>query len=125
MISTRSERRSISVLFELTQKLSSGLSVRELLAAVPGAATELVGADTGSLMMLDKGGRYLMCRAAHQLSKREQEIVFRMGEGVAGWVAEHGAPALLPDAGADRRFKRVDQQTQICSLLSVPLVDKT
>ncbi len=123
---TRTERRVISVLFELTRKLSSGLSLNELLAAVPSAAAELTGAQSASLMMLDKSGRYLMCRAAVGLAKREQEIAFRMGEGVAGWVAEHGAPALVKQASADRRFKRMPtQQTEIRSMLSVPLADKS
>ncbi len=121
----RNERKVISVLFELTKRLNSGLSLNELLSAVPQAATELSGAATASLMMLDKSGRYLMCRAATGLTRREQEIAFRLGEGVAGWVAEHGAPALLRHPTADRRFKRVpNQKTSIASLLSVPLADK-
>jgi two-component sensor histidine kinase len=46
------------------------------------------------------------------------------GEGVAGWVARHGAPLNVPDTRVDaRHFKEIDQLTgvELRSILSVPL----
>jgi len=64
--------------------------------AVLVAAVELVGGNCGSLMMLDGKRERLRFAAAIGLDEaviaREGQ---RVGDGVAGWVAEHGEPVLL------------------------------
>jgi len=50
------------------------------------------------------------------------------GQGIAGWVAQHGKPLLITDAQADKRFNPdVDSMTgyQTRSVLCVPLMMKT
>jgi diguanylate cyclase (GGDEF)-like protein len=50
-----------------------------------------------------------------------------MGEGIAGWVAKHGEPLLVPDVYTDPRFaKRIDEMTkwQTHSIICLPLKSK-
>lgn len=119
-------RRVVSTLFHLTKVVNSGASLHALLAAVAEASPSLVGADSCSLMLLDESRTALLTKAASGLSADEEaNITFQIGEGVAGWVAEHAAPALIPEVESDSRFKRVgDQALAIASLLVVPLVTK-
>ena len=119
-------KRIFGVLFQLTKLVNSGASLPELLRAVAGSAVELVGADACSIMLLDEAHDELLCKASHGLAPEEEaEIRFKVGEGVAGWVVEHGAPALLGDVSSDPRFlKREGQLTVIESLLAVPLATR-
>ncbi|MFN7130940.1 MAG: GGDEF domain-containing protein [Myxococcales bacterium] len=119
-------KRIFSVLFGLTKVVNSGASLPELLKAVALSATDLVGANSCSIMLLDESRAELLSKAACGLSPEEEAgISFRMGEGLAGWVAEHGAPALVSDVENDPRFKRVDaQRTDIRSILVVPLATR-
>jgi diguanylate cyclase (GGDEF)-like protein len=50
-------------------------------------------------------------------------LSFQVGEGVAGWVVEHGESALIPDVSQDARFVNLPaNQTPIASMLCVPLL---
>ena len=88
------------------------------------AAIQLVNADTGSLMLLDRSRQHLSIRSAVGLP----EVVVanhharKIGEGVSGWVAEHGESLLLTgEAEDDDRFNRTIPDTGIRVSLSVPL----
>jgi len=75
-------------------------------------------------MLIDDQRRELIFKEAYGLPQAElDQIRFRMGEGIAGWVALNGKSASVPDVAKDRRFKTFpDQSTKIVSLLCVPLV---
>jgi diguanylate cyclase (GGDEF)-like protein len=125
-VSKGSYKRIFSVLFQITKVVNSGAPLQTLLEAVSSSSVDLVGADSCSIMLLDESRKELLINAASGLPEDEADAVtFRVGEGVAGWVAEHGAPALIPDAATDVRFKAVPgQKLVIASLLCVPLLTK-
>lgn len=82
-----------------------------------------LGVERCSLALLDAGGTALVTLAA--LSKQgriPRHTRFRLNEGVAGWVAQHREPLVIPDAGLDPRFKRLGH-TPVGSMVCVPLID--
>jgi len=81
-------------------------------------AIELLSADRGSIMLLDKTGGELCVRASRGL-KEPAEFSVRLGEGISGWVAKQGTPLVLNDAVAEERFKGIN--SNIVSALAVPL----
>lgn len=116
-------RRVVAVLFQLSKQVSAGGPLATLLKQIANAAAELVGGDRCSIMLLDDSGRYLLSKASHGLTADEEKVSFRVGEGIAGWVAEHGEPACVPDVTADRRFRRLpNTHRAIASMLCVPLL---
>lgn len=118
--------RIFGVLFQLTKLVNSGATLPELLRAVAASAVELVTAESCSIMLLDEERTELLSKASIGLpAGDEAEQRFRLGEGVAGWVAEKGVPALVSDAAADPRFVKLPGQlTPIESLLAVPLATR-
>ena len=119
-------KRIFGVLFQLTKLVNSGAGLPDLLGAVATHAVELVGGESCSILLLDEGHQELLCKASFGLRPEEEaEIRFKVGQGVAGWVAEHGVSARLGDATADSRFLKLPGQlTAIESLLAVPLVTR-
>lgn len=94
--------------------------------AVLGAALELVGADVGSLMIVHEGDTHLRIAAARGLPGSVVESTRQaIGEGVAGWVAEHGEPVLVSGrAEDDARFRNTvardaDLPVSLCAPLSL------
>ncbi|BCA79471.1 GAF domain-containing protein [Desulfuromonas sp. AOP6] len=87
-------------------------------------AAELLGVNTGSLMLNDALTGDLIISSALGL---DDEIIkktrIKLGEQIAGWVASEGEPLLIGDIESDPRFKRknIDNQYSSKSLLSVPL----
>lgn len=64
-----------------------------------------------------KGDKY----AAAQTRKGKRSRLIRIGEGIAGKVAENGKHLFVPDAAQDRRFKPLPRGVNVGSLLSLPL----
>jgi diguanylate cyclase (GGDEF)-like protein len=114
------------VLFEIGKAIGSDENVGTLLTVISELVTELVAADAVSIMFLDADRRKLLGKAAYGLARRDiSKISFRIGEGVAGWVAAEGKSARIDDVSVDSRFVQLaDSQTRIASLLCVPLLNR-
>lgn len=95
---------------------------RKLCVRVLEMALATSGGKSGSLMMLDASGRELRIVAAKGLSDviagRTRQ---RMGEGIAGLVAETGQPLLLQGRVGDNRFRGMGGRPEIGSSLVVPV----
>jgi len=75
----------------------------DLLARLAQTARSMLGAERGVLYLLDDATGELWTRAAVDGEIRETRVL--VGEGIAGWVAEHREVLNLADAAADYRFR--------------------
>jgi diguanylate cyclase (GGDEF)-like protein len=113
-----------AVLFEIGKLVGGDLDPGLLLSRIAELMCQLIGAKACSVMLLDADRRRLLAKAAYGLrTERMHTLSFAVGEGVAGWVMEHGEPALIPDVTRDPRFVVLPaNQTPIASMLCVPLL---
>jgi transcriptional regulator with GAF, ATPase, and Fis domain len=89
------------------------------------AALELVGGDCGSVMLLDEGGDYLVIASSMGLGEAVVAQTRRkIGEGIAGWVAEQREPVLLVgEARENEPFRDVvNREEDVHISISVPLL---
>ncbi|HEX6482366.1 MAG TPA: ATP-binding protein [Ktedonobacteraceae bacterium] len=87
-------------------------------------AGALLEVTSCSVALLDPAGTTLIPLAALQKHGRKpRHTRFRMGEGVAGWVAENREALIINDVSLDPRFKR-SGRTPIGSIACVPLIDR-
>lgn len=89
-----------------------------------GFVSELMGVDTCSLMLCDDLTGDLAIRSARGLDEQiVQNTRIRVGDRIAGWVAQEGKPLLIDDIETDPQFSRknIDGQYRSRSLLSLPL----
>lgn len=88
------------------------------------ASMELADVSNGSLMFLDEKKEHLSIIATQGLSDRAYPTDRQpVGEGIAGWVAEHGEPLLLKgNIQEDERFKNLtERDLKVKSALLTPL----
>jgi diguanylate cyclase (GGDEF)-like protein len=116
-------RRLPQVLFEIGKAVGSDDNLSTLLARISELVCQLTGAEACSIMLLDSDRERLLGKAAYGLARRDVSLIsFRIGEGVAGWVAERGEPALIDEVAADGRYKVLaDSENRIRALACVPL----
>ena len=116
-------RRIFEVLAGISNTIAQGVALDPLIEFIARETLGLVGADSCSVMLLDDPRTELLCRASCGLSPEEsREITFRVGEGVAGWVAQKGEAARIDDVTVDARFvHKPNQHINIRALLCVPL----
>lgn len=115
-------RRAFEVLLALTAQLTDDRPLEEFLRAVTEATLELLAADHASIRLLDTARTALLSGARSGSGEEDRPMSFRRGEGVLGWVVEHGQPARIDDVEHDSRWMRGgDQGFRIGSILAEPL----
>jgi signal transduction histidine kinase len=102
--------------------LTSSLQIDRVLNLILEKACDLVGAEHGSLRLLDRERGELILRAhlGDGWTPEVQAYTFPIGHGVTGWVAQHRQPYLCPDAHADPQ--NVLLFDQMNSGVAVPLL---
>ena len=110
-IEERAQR--LALLSHLSQILNSTLDHKEIRRRATEAATRLMKAEAGSLLLLNEEKGQLNFEVV--LGDREEDIKMislNFGEGIAGWVAQHGKSLIVNSPERDHRFFRgVDERT--------------
>ena len=125
--STTTARR-LAILTDVVKTANSILEPRKVIELVVERIRQLIPSEAWSLMMVDEEKQELVFEAA--LGARARDVAafrLKIGEGVAGWVAQSGKPAIVNDVARDPRFSpRVDTRTQFetRSILCAPLVSR-
>ncbi|HUH02677.1 MAG TPA: sensor domain-containing diguanylate cyclase [Kofleriaceae bacterium] len=120
----RNLERLPEVLFEIGKAIGADKGLQYLFDTISALVCDLLDADACSVMLIDSSRTVLLGKAASGLEAgRIQEISFRVGQGVAGWVAETGEAALIRDCADDARFIMfADAATRIRSMACVPII---
>jgi diguanylate cyclase (GGDEF)-like protein len=125
---SRTTARRLAILTDVVKTANSILEPRKVIELVVEKIRELIPSEAWSLMMVDEEKQELVFEAAVGAKARDVAAVrLKIGEGVAGWVAQCGKPAIVNDAPRDPRFSpRVDTRTQFetRSILCAPLVSR-
>src|SRR5262245_44882110 len=117
--------KELSVFHEVGKALTSTLDLSEVLQTVMEKISSFFRPDTWSLILVDEeSGDLYFEIATGEGSEALKETRIRPGEGIVGWVVEHGEPVIAPRVADDPRFsKRLDEVTKIetRSLVCVPV----
>lgn len=115
----------LASLLEIGKTLISSLELREVLQAIMSQVERLLQPKTWSLLLVDEeSGELCFEIAVSPVAQELKGIRLKMGEGIAGWVAQHGKALLIPDVAKDSRFARhVAEEVEypVSSILCVPL----
>ncbi len=85
-------------LYRIAQAFTDLTNLSDLLQSILETAIQETGADRGSIMLLDEGSQTLYIGAAVGLPRDVVEHHRqKVGEGIAGWVAEHQRPLILTE----------------------------
>jgi len=118
--------RNLGSLQELSMQIDARTDVMQLLDRIMKSALGSIGAEDGSLLLLDPDTNELVFVVVHG-AVREKLTGHRvkMGEGIAGWVAQNRKPVIVPNAQLDQRFSpRTDKafNFKTRSVLCVPIL---
>ncbi len=101
----RREPAELSLLFEISQKLSVSMDLREVAEPVLRALAEHMGMSRGTLTLLNRETGEMFIEAGHGLSGTQKERGrYKLGEGVTGKVVQTGQPAVVPRIAEEPLF---------------------
>jgi two-component system NarL family sensor kinase len=101
------------------------LQGEELFCAIAELVTRTAAADVCFLHVVDtQAGDLVLAGATTGFQHLVGTIRLKIGEGVAGWVAEQGEPALVADKWDDPRYQYIPalRGEDFSSMVSVPLL---
>ena len=115
----KSSRERLRLLYQVSNVIHATLDSQEALQLIVSEAVRIMRAASGSLALLNPSTNFLEIHAAQNLSSTARKLKLRVGEGITGWVAQTGRPALVGDVTADKRY--VSIRRDVRSELAVPL----
>jgi Nif-specific regulatory protein len=129
MLRSRPDAERLQTLIEINSLINSEVQDgKTLLTRILESATRLTGGEASSLLLVNRDdGRLYFEIALGTKGQEVQKYSLRMGEGIAGWVAENRTSLIVNDVDQDNRFysdisKKVGYPTD--SILAVPMLLK-
>lgn len=118
--------KRLSTLIEVNALISSSLEIDTILENVMTISKKVMNAAASSLMRVDEKTNELIYQVAQGSvgEKLKQIVRLKMGQGIAGTVAEEGKPLLLEDAYTHPKFYRGNDEAtgyRTKSMITVPL----
>jgi DNA-binding response OmpR family regulator len=117
-----------ATLNDIARAISSTLEEQEIFRRVVQNVTRILQVEACSLLLVDQETEELEFAITLKGDEaRYSDFRLQPGQGIAGWVARHGKPLLVPDVTRDPRFyAHVDRSTgfRSRSILCVPLEAK-
>lgn len=120
---TSRQAKTLALLNEISQELTSILNVDELLRRVGELLTRIIDYQMFSILLVDATETKLV----HRFSIRFKENIhlkheIPIGQGLVGHAVQNKAPVLVPDVTTDSRYLMLNPETR--SELAVPLIYK-
>ena len=112
------------VFHQLARSLTSSFDLDTILRTILEHMERMVEAELWTLLMLDEATQELYYAIA---AGDEQEALkglrVKVGEGLAGWVLEHGETVIVPEAEEDPRLQQpgADAARAVRSAIAMPL----
>jgi diguanylate cyclase (GGDEF)-like protein len=121
------------VFHRLARSLTSSLDLRTILRTILDHMERQIQAELWTLLMLDDERRelhYAIAAGGEESALRDLRV--KVGEGVAGWVAQHGETLIIPETVSDPRLKaentaplRPGHARRVHSVIALPLKSRT
>ncbi len=109
----------LRLLYQVAEVIHSTLDPQEALQLIVREAVRIMGASSGSVVLVNPTTNRLEILAAQGLPENAAELKLRVGEGITGSVARTGKATRVGDVTRDARYVKLRPAVQ--SELAVPL----
>ncbi len=118
--------RELTALTDAAKAINSTLDLDDVLGIILSSALGLLGGTEGSIMLLDENEEFLETYCYRGASDRYQpEPRLRVGQGIAGYVAQKRQAVVVSGKPDPQIFKDVPEKSvEIHSAMCVPLISR-
>lgn len=124
----RKTAQRLGILTDIVKTANSILEPRKVIEMIMAKVQQLIPSEAWSMLMVDEEKQELTFELAlGEKGKDVSSYRVKIGEGIAGWVAQTGKPTIVNDTSKDPRFaRRFDSMTQFRtrSILCAPLISR-
>jgi len=120
----KSFTEQIKALSKISKAITSDLYLDDILRLIVTVTAEVLGSNICSLMLIDEKTNELVVRATQSISEEyNKKPPLKIGEGIAGKVAQENKPFVVKDVTKEKEYKHKDiaKKEGLSSLLCVPM----
>ena len=124
----RQRMKEFVFFLSFAKALTAALELKKVLKVIMNRAQRLIRSEAWALLLIDEPAGELYVELIHS---RQEKVLkpqrIKLGDGIAGRVAQRGKPMLITDLAEERRYLgKLDRQlgSPSASLLCVPIVNK-
>lgn len=111
--------QELSMLLVISSAMNKMLDLDKLLNLIADEVLSLANYYSFSIMLLNEEGELELKVISGYREKKISQIKFKIGQGVAGWVAQNKKPLYIPDISNDKRF--VEPYGEVKCIFTIPL----
>jgi len=130
-MATDATQASLELLYNISRELTSSLNLHDVLSRVLFLFTENVGAERGSLIVLDEHQTPVegaIVLNGQLESHKAEQLQATLDQGLAGWVVKNREPVMINNTAEDDRWLRrpddEENRTGAKSAICIPLLVK-
>jgi signal transduction histidine kinase len=124
-LAAKNKLDKLNLLIEASKIVNSAIELDKVLTLILDVATQSIGADRGTLYLMDEAANELWSKVAQ--GSNMVEIRLPVGKGLAGYVAKTGETVNIADAYKDPRFNpEIDKKSgyRTRNVLCMPMRNK-
>lgn len=107
MTDERQRARQLGLLYEIANAIALTGSINESLQTSLQLCIQAMNATSGSILLVGENEELTIAAQSGLPDDVQHDITRNVGDGIAGWVAEHGEPLLITNDDPDPRFTGV------------------
>jgi phosphoserine phosphatase RsbU/P len=112
----------LSVLNEISAAIGSSMKVEEITKLIISKCIKKIEVEQGAVTLLKDDSTDPFKTFVRVIDKNMENVPYRLGVNLAGWMFKNQKPLLINDLSTDQRFTGISLETgKIKSILSVPL----
>jgi PAS domain S-box-containing protein len=113
--------KQMAALYATSLEINAQMDLAQLLPTIVRRAADLVGASSGALYLLQPDNQTLKLFASHNMRGDYAGATLRLGEGLAGRVAQTGCPVMVEDHSQWEERAALFADAPFRQVLGVPL----
>jgi diguanylate cyclase (GGDEF)-like protein len=119
----KQKKEKTDEILRICEMMNSITDLDNLVHFIITEVSRFLEARRASLMMVEEGLQYLVIKAAKGIDDNIiKSTKIRIGDGIAGWVAQEGKPWLVEDIETDSRIKQRNKPNYITkSFMCLPI----
>jgi sigma-B regulation protein RsbU (phosphoserine phosphatase) len=123
LIGGKDDTVEIDLLYNISEAILSGAALEKVYQIILDQALDVFHVERASILIYDETLKRLRVVASRGLSQdMTEKIAVRSGDGVSGYVFQHGRPLLIEDITRNKRGLEKKQRYKSTSFISAPMI---
>lgn len=123
LIGGKDDTVEIDLLYNISEAILSGAELDEVYQIILDQALDVFHVERASILIYDETLKRLRVVASSGLSSDMKNLIaVRSGDGVSGYVFQHGRPLLIEDITRNKRGLEKKQHYKSTSFISAPMI---